>query len=660
MISKLLTTVILIIFLQIDLIGQSDTTNIYNLFDNFLEELIMDNEINDYYDQLEYLIQNPIRLNEASINELLAIPFLTRQEATAIIRHRNLLGGIYESSQLVNIAGVSNELIIKILPFFQLGKYNESSPFSSIGKYFSINKLSLRTRIQQDMQTERGFRNGAYSGSKLKVINRLIINKGNNLRLGLLTEKDAGESSLTDLALFNLSMKGTDNTYTFVIGDYITEFGQGLAIWNRYGVSKGSEAVNVLPRKAHRVKTFLSAEENLFMRGIAGTIKFSNFSFTSFFSFKYLDANIDTFSNQITSFPLDGMHRTNSELSKKDMVKETIFGIATEYQLEDWGSIGFLFYKTNFNLPYQNPKTQSHPQKSFPIFSWCYNTNYGTFSFTGETSLANSSVASINNFEFAASKNFKLMFSIRNYATEYKSFRSSGFGEADNTSNEIGFYSGFRYHSSVGTFDFYYDQYKFPVADSKYNFSTKGNDFLLHYTYKPSRSIELRLRYKNEIKEDIKPIVYIYTVSTKKYESLRGEILFKSEKSFQLRTRGEFVTTIETNKRETGFLIYQDIKLIPVKNLDLNARIIFFKTDSYNTRVYQFENDLAGVLSNPPLYGEGIRWYIYFGYKTVFGISFSVKYSELKKPNNKEFGSGNSQFPGDLDNRLSFQIDYNF
>jgi hypothetical protein len=87
---------------------------------------------------------------------------------------------------------------------------------------------------------------------------------------------------------------------------------------------------------------------------------------------------------------------------------------------------------------------------------------------------------------------------------------------------------------------------------------------------------------------------------------------------------------------------------------------VLFKTDSYNSRVYQFENDVPGVLSNPPLYGEGIKWYIFFRYKTDYGISVSAKYSELNKPANKTFGSGNSQFPGNVDNRLTFQIDYNF
>lgn len=661
MISRLFTVIIFTLLTQIELISQIDTTNLHNLFDNFLEEQSMDNEINDYYDQLEYLIQNPIRLNKASINELMAIPFLTRQEATAIIRHRNLLGGIYESSQLVNIVGVRNELITKILPFLQLGDYRESSPFDSLREYFNDIHFSFRTRISQELQTEMGFLNGAYSGSKAKISNRLIITRDKNLRLGLLTEKDAGENSFTDLALFNLFLKNNESTNSLVLGDYLVEFGQGLAIWNRYGVSKGSGAVNVLPRKAHRVKSFLSSEENLFMRGIAGTIKFSNLSFTSFFSYKNLDANIDTFSNQIISFPLDGMHRTKSELSKKDMVKETIFGIAAEYEVDDLGSLGFLFYNTGFDHALHITDSHSSPQHSFNIFSSSYNINYGSLSFTGETSLANSSIATINSIEIAASNNFAFLFSLRNYASDYRSFRSSAFGENSSTKNELGFYSGFRFYSTFGTFDLYYDQYKFPIADNRYNFSTKGNDFLIHYSYKPSRSIEVRLRYKNEIKEDIEPRMGFYSIYKKKYEGLRGEILFKSDKTLQLRTRGEFVTCeVEANKQETGFLIYQDIKVVPFTHFDLYARIILFGTDSYNSRVYQFENDLPGVLSNSPLYGEGTRWYIFFRYKTDYGFSISTKYSELKKPDNKIFGTGNSQFPGTLDNRLSFQIDYNF
>lgn len=661
MINRCYTLVVLFIFMKAELFSQVDTINMHSFFDNFLEEQSTDNDMSDYYDLLEYLIQNPIKLNTASINELLAIPFLTRKEATAIIRHRNLLGGISDTSQLKNISGVSSEIVEKILPFLQVGDSRTYSTFDSLGEHFRNLNLSYRTRIVQDLQTERGFLNSAYSGSKIKYLNRLIIYIDKNIRFGLLTEKDAGESSFIDHTAFNLHLKDISIIKSLVIGDYITEFGQGLAIWNRYGISKGSGAVNVLPRKANGVKPFLSSEENLFMRGIAGTFQFSNYSVTSFYSIKNLDANIDSLTDKITSFPLDGMHRTVVELRKNDRVQEQIFGITAEYELDDLGSLGFLYYKTTFDHSLQNSDAYSNSQNSFDILSSSYNINYGRLNFTGETSLANSSLATLNNIELTATNNFALLFSYRNYVSDYRSFRSSAFGENGNSANEIGFYLGFRYKSQFGTFDFYYDQYKFPLTDKRYNFSTKGNDFLIHYTYKPTKSTEVRIRYKNEIKEDIDPKVELYSVIQKKYEGIRCEILYKPEKSLQLRSRVNYViSTSKADNRETGFLIFQDIKIIPIMNLDLYARIVLFKTDSYNSRVYQFENDIPGVLSNPPLYGEGIKWYIFFRYKTDCGILVSAKYSELIKPANKTFGSGNSQFPGNVDNRLTFQIDYNF
>jgi len=111
---------------------------------------------------------------------------------------------------------------------------------------------------------------------------------------------------------------------------------------------------------------------------------------------------------------------------------------------------------------------------------------------------------------------------------------------------------------------------------------------------------------------------------------------------------------------EKGILLFQEIKYLFLQTLNLSARVIFFKTDSYNSRIYEFENDLRGVMTNPPLYGEGMRWYIVSQYRTSFGLNLSMKYSELFKPGERTLSSGDTEIQGNLDNRLSFQVDWQF
>lgn len=113
----------------------------------------------------------------------------------------------------------------------------------------------------------------------------------------------------------------------------------------------------------------------------------------------------------------------------------------------------------------------------------------------------------------------------------------------------------------------------------------------------------------------------------------------------------------EFSNKENGFLIYQDVKLKLDEKLFLSSRYIFFQTDSYNSRIYEFENDLSGVFSNNALFGEGFRFYFLIQYKIFHNVNLSIKYSDTFKPNETSLGSSYSEIIGNVDNKLSLQFD---
>jgi hypothetical protein len=92
----------------------------------------------------------------------------------------------------------------------------------------------------------------------------------------------------------------------------------------------------------------------------------------------------------------------------------------------------------------------------------------------------------------------------------------------------------------------------------------------------------------------------------------------------------------------------------------LYARIVFFRTDSFNSAIYEYENDLTGVLTNRALFGEGLRWYLIIRYRPMRLFTLSLKYSETYKPKEKSISSGFNEIAGNLDNRLALQIDVKF
>ena len=132
-------------------------------------------------------------------------------------------------------------------------------------------------------------------------------------------------------------------------------------------------------------------------------------------------------------------------------------------------------------------------------------------------------------------------------------------------------------------------------------------------------------------------------------QSTRGELVFQAAKSLRLKERVEYVNYRINNIKanESGFLSFY-------------ARIILFQTDSFNSAVYEFENDLTGVLTNLAMYEQGMRWYFIIHYSPLRLFTISLKYAESYKPDKKFLSSGNSEINGGLDNRLSLQLDFKF
>jgi hypothetical protein len=60
------------------------------------------------------------------------------------------------------------------------------------------------------------------------------------------------------------------------------------------------------------------------------------------------------------------------------------------------------------------------------------------------------------------------------------------------------------------------------------------------------------------------------------------------------------------------------------------------------------------------MYGKGIRWYLIIKYKPLKFLTLSTKYSETYKPDETSLSSGDNEIMGNIDNRISLQIDLSF
>ncbi|MDQ3194342.1 MAG: hypothetical protein M3P82_04995, partial [Bacteroidota bacterium] len=109
-----------------------------------------------------------------------------------------------------------------------------------------------------------------------------------------------------------------------------------------------------------------------------------------------------------------------------------------------------------------------------------------------------------------------------------------------------------------------------------------------------------------------------------------------------------------------GLLFYSDVRFIPIPGIVFDTRFIFFDTNNYDSRIYQFENDIKGVMSNAALYGKGRRWYVVLKYKPFPFAEISAKYAETFINGAKKIGTGNDEIKGDINNRLSLSIEIQY
>ncbi len=650
-------SIVTFVLLGVCLKAQIDTTiTSGRILQDILEESSIDLEEDYLYDQLEELSDNPIELNKATIDQLLTIPFLDLNSAKLIIDYRKEYGKFYSTNELKLIDGLDNDMAEVLRLFTTVEKYEPEQGFT-ISDY----SLELRSRFIKDLQSRRGFEEGDYLGNEFKSYQRLKF-RSSSINASTLVEKDAGEKKFNDFTSYSVSLNNFHFINKLALGDYLIEFGQGLIYWGPYSFGKGAEAVRTVSRSARTIRDYTSTDENQFFRGGAVQLNFSKINFSFFYSDHSIDGNIDTAAGLITSLPVSGYHRTTNEIAKVDLVKEKAIGGIISFEIFDGLNIGAAYQNIKYDRALAKDGIYDPQGSQFTFYSFSYSWIVNNFRFSGETAYNQISAANIHNLEWILSNEFSLMTSIRSYPRNFFSIRGTGFGESSNTSNEFGVYNGIRWRSDFGVFNFYYDQFKFPTASFYSKFPSTGDEFLLDYQVRPFKKTLLNIRIKRENKEISDEINGNEITLNQSRTNFRINYDYYVTKNVRMRSRLEYVFFDQTkiNNHEKGYLIFQDIRYDPLENLRFYGRIVLFDTESYNSRVYQFENDVRGILYNPALFGQGTRWYLIIEYDFLNYFKVSAKYSELYKPDEFLIGSGLNEISGNLDNRFTLQLDINF
>ena len=119
---------------------------------------------------------------------------------------------------------------------------------------------------------------------------------------------------------------------------------------------------------------------------------------------------------------------------------------------------------------------------------------------------------------------------------------------------------------------------------------------------------------------------------------------------------------VDANKTQKGYLVYQDITYSKLgSKFSGSLRYALFQTDSYDARLYAYENDMPGAYSIPAYYYRGSRFYILLDYNVTRKIEIWLRYSQTVYDNKKIISEGSlTEINGNTKSEIKAQIRFKF
>jgi hypothetical protein len=671
-----------------------------NTIEQKIESIVesLEDENIDYtqiFDELLYYVDHPLNLNRATKKDLQVIYVLNEFQINNLLKYREKNGSLMTAEELQAIEGFNAETIQKLLLFAEV-KSDVDTPRLNPREVLKEGNHQLIIRNSRVLEEQKGFTdaddstlaanpNARYLGSKDRLYARYRFNYSSKLAWGFTAEKDAGEEFFRgsqpngfDFYSAHLFLRNMGNLKALAIGDYQAQFGQGLAFWSGLAFGKSAFITNV-KRNAPGLRASTSVDENRFLRGAGATFKFGNVELTAFGSYKKVDGNlqtpvqndtVDTEEERVfSSLLLSGFHRTPNELKNKNAIQETIYGGRMAYVKNNF-TIGITGARTQYDAKL-NRRLSFYNQYDFvgdnlSNIGIDYNYIYQNFNFFGEYATSdNGAFATVHGLIASLDPRVTLTFLYRNYQKDYQSLNAAGVGEQANTRNEKGMLLGLDIRpNQKWTITSYYDRFVFPWMRFRTDAPSHGVDMFAQASYRPNKKVELygRVRSRNRFRnssEDIDEIEYIVANHQTNY---RLNLSYDISPSFKIRNRVEMINfKLGDSRNEKGYLIYQDVIYKALNSpLTFSFRYAIFDAESFDARLYAYENDVLYFFSIPAFFGRGTRTYITAKYTVSRKVDVWLRLSQTYYYDRDEIGSGLDLIEGNTRSEVRVQLRYKF
>jgi hypothetical protein len=633
-------------------------------------------EDDTYWQELERLLRSPLNINEAGEEDLKALNVLSEWQIIQLLQYRQLLGDLVSVYELQAVPGWDVRLLRRLLPFVTVNKSIPSK--HDLLQRFKEGTNSVLLRLSQVLELQRGFSRvdagPKYMGSRQRIFMRYRYTYKNLLQYGWSGDKDAGEKFFSgaqrygfDFNSFHLFTRKMGLIESLALGDYTVNMGQGLIHWQSLAFKKSGDAVAV-KRQSPVLKPYSSAGEYNFLRGVGITLRKRSVELTLFASSRWLSINTgeDSTGEFVTSILTSGYHRTITELSGRNALKQTTMGGNIRYRTRSF-QVGVNSVRYSFSLPLRK---RDEPYNLFSIKGDEWSNASADYAFTyknmhmfGEVAVDHHlKTALLQGCMFSVDPSMDIAFVFRNISKEYQSLNANAFTENTSPVNEKGLYTGITWRPSVGwKLDVFADYYEFPWLKYLMDAPSFGRDLLLQLSYLPSKLTELQARvsYSLGLAEAVRTTAIDYLINVPRLTT-QFYLQHALSGSFSFRCRLQWLQ-LQKHGKESGFAMSVDGIYKPVmKRYSVLSRLQFFETGSYASRLYGFENDVLYGHSIPAVFGSGCRYYIVMQARPSKDLSIGLKWAQTIYQSQTEIGSGLDLINGNTKTEVKLQFVYWF
>lgn len=629
------------------------------------------------YEWLSSLATHPIDLNQATRDDLEALPFLTAQQVEDIMAYRYRHGELQTLGELQMIRSLDYERRQLLQCFVFLGHQPAVPPLPRLDSLLRWGKHDVTASLRVPFYRREGDRNG-YLGYPYKHTVRYKFHYGQRVRVGLLGAQDAGEPFFAegnslgyDHYAWYLMLQRLGPVEALAAGQYRLSLGMGLIMNGGFNLGKLATLQN-LGRTNNAIRPNSSRMEYGYLQGGAVTLRLptsllpfgagrkGTLLLTAYASCRPVDATLNADGTAATILT-DGYHRTPAEMQKKHNLTQTDAGLHIDYRREAL-RIGATVAYTHLSRPLQ-PNTQTLYRRHYAQGSNFMNASidyrYTThrLSLSGETAIdGNGALATINALSFQPTSDFSIMALQRFYAYRYQALHARSFAEGGRVQNESGLYVGATWRPNrqlllaAYTDVAYFAWPKYQASQSSYAW-----DNLLSAAY-TARRWRLAGRYRLHLRQRDNAEK---TQLANRMEH-RGRLTLSHDTPWgvTLHTQAD-AAYVNNDGNDLGFMVSERMSS-QLKGIKIDIGAGYFHTDSYDARLYLYERAPLYQFSFPMFYGEGLRCWLMARTDVLNRLTLTAKLGMTKYFDRSTIGTDKQMVRHSAMTDLDLQLTYKF